>query len=125
MAITHTRSRRKPSGGRYIGSRHKRKYEMANQPTLTGLGNAKSISKRIIGGNIKFRLLQANIANVYDPKTKKYSKAAIKTIVENPANRHYVRRNIMTKGTIIETDKGKARIVNRPGQEKVVNAILL
>ena len=92
---------------------------------MTGLAEKKSISMRTIGGHLKFRMLQVNIANVYDPKTKKHFKASIKTIVENPANRHYVRRNIMTKGTIIETDKGKARIVNRPGQENAINAVLL
>ena len=33
------------------------------------------------------------------------------------ANRHYVRRNILTKGTVITTDKGNAVITSRPGQE--------
>ena len=125
MAITHTRSRRKMTGGRYIAYRHKRKFELAKQSTLTGLGEKKNIRGRVIGGGIKYRLLQCNIANVYDPKTKKYSKATIKTMVENPANRHYVRRNIMTKGTIIDTDLGKAKITNRPGQEDVINAVLI
>lgn len=125
MAITHTRSRRKATGGRYVAYRHKRKYELAGQPTLSGLGEKKDVRIRACGGHVKYRLLRANIANVYDPKTKTYSKAVIKTIVANPANRHYVRRNIMTKGSIVDTDKGRARIVSRPGQEKVVNAILV
>jgi len=63
--------------------------------------------------------------NVYDPKTKKYSKVEIKTVVENPANRHYVRRNILTKGTIVDTSLGKAKITSRPGQEAVLNGILV
>lgn len=125
MAITHTRSRRKNTGGRYIAYRHKRKYELASQPTLTGLGNNKPVTIKTIGGNIKHRLLMANTANVYDPKTKTYSKSTIKAILENPANRHYVRRSIMTKGTIIDTDKGKAKIINRPGKEKTINAVLV
>ncbi|MEK6949175.1 MAG: 30S ribosomal protein S8e, partial [Nanoarchaeota archaeon] len=49
----------------------------------------------------------------------------IKTISGNPANRHFVRRNIMTKGAIIETEKGKARITSRPGQDGAVNAVLI
>ncbi|MBS3163365.1 30S ribosomal protein S8e, partial [Candidatus Woesearchaeota archaeon] len=51
--------------------------------------------------------------------------AKIKTILENPANRHYVRRNIITKGSVIDTDLGKARVTNKPGQEGAINAILI
>lgn len=125
MALTHTRPRRKATGSRYIAYRHKRKYEIARQPTLTTIGQKKSISLRSRSNHEKFKLLKIDAVNVYDPKTKAHSKAAIKTILENPSNRHYVRRNIMTKGTIIETDKGKAKITNRPGQENTVNAVLI
>ena len=31
----------------------------------------------------------------------------------------------MTKGTIIETEKGKAKITSRPGQEGSINAVLV
>jgi len=58
-------------------------------------------------------------------RTKKYSKVKIKNVVENPANRHFVRRNILTKGTVVDTDKGKAKITNRPGQEGSINAVLV
>ena len=80
---------------------------------------------RGVGNNEKRALLSIDTANVYNPKEKKYEQLKIETILENPANRHFVRRNIMTKGTIIKTEKGKARITNRPGQEGVVNAILI
>ena len=63
--------------------------------------------------------------NVYDSKTKKYSKEKIKTIVENNANRHFVRRNIMTKGAVVETAKGKVKITSRPGQVGVLQGILI
>ena len=49
----------------------------------------------------------------------------LKTVLENPANRHYVRRNIITKGTIVDTEKGKAIITSKPGQEGCINAKLL
>ena len=113
------------TGSRYVDYRKKRKYEIARQPTLTTIGNKKSVSVRARSNHVKFRILKTNTANIYDPKTKTYLQAIIKTILENPANRHFVRRNIMTKGTIIETDKGKAKIVNRPGQENTINAILI
>jgi small subunit ribosomal protein S8e len=123
--ISQERSLRKPSGGRYkaIG---KRKLKNAGRlPAYTGLGERKIVVKRVRGGNNKVQLQRTNIANVFDPKTKQYKQAKIKTIVENPANRHFVRRNIMTKGTVIETDIGKARITSRPGQDGVVNAVLV
>lgn len=125
MGIVQARPRRKISGGRYVANRGKRKYEKGNRPTLTKLGSQKGKTSRERGGNTKLKLLSADKINVYDPSSKKYVQANIKTVVENPANRHYVRRNILTKGTIVDTDKGKAKITNRPGQENVVNAILV
>ncbi len=80
---------------------------------------------RTLGGNKKLRLLSEEYVNVVDPKTNKAQKTKIKTTTENPANRHFVRRNIMTKGTIIETEIGKAKITSRPGQDGVVNAVLI
>ena len=123
--ITSQRSKRTVSGGRYRDYRKKRLYEKANAPTLPKLGAPKRKMIRVFGGSLKQRILDIDFANVIDPKTKKYSKAKIKTIAENPANTNYVRRNIMTKGTIIETDLGRARITNSPGSEGSVNAVLV
>ena len=123
--ITQKRSKRKVSGGRYKKSRKKRLVDEGRMPSLTRVGERRVKKLRVRGANIKFRLFSSNVANVFDPKTKKYSKVKILSVVENPANRHYTRRNIMTKGTIIETEKGKARITSRPGQEGNVNAILI
>jgi len=77
------------------------------------------------GGDTKIRLITDNIANVVDRKTNKYMKANIEMVLENPANRNYVRRNIITKGTVIKTDKGNARVLSRPGQDGVINAELI
>ena len=65
------------------------------------------------------------MANIADSKTNKFTKAKIETVLESPANRHFTRRNILVKGTIIQTDKGKARVTSRPGQDGVINAILI
>jgi len=67
----------------------------------------------------------ANQAYVTNPKTHTTSKTDIITVVENPANIHYVRRNILTKGAIVNTKLGKARITSRPGQSGVINAVLI
>ena len=123
--LTSRRSKRKPTSGRYIEARGKRIFENRSAATLTKVGERKAKVERVRGGNDKQRLLAVNEANVYDPKTKKYSKVKIKSALENSANRHFVRRNILTKGTIIDTEKGKAKITSRPGQECMVNAILV
>lgn len=126
MVVSQRRSKRKPTGGRYkhLG-RAKRKFEQGNSPMLTKLGARRAKLVRMKGGDHKEKLLSSDVANVYNPKTKKYAKAKIKNILESNSNRHYVRRNIMTKGAVIETDLGKAKITSRPGQEGTINAVLV
>ena len=46
-------------------------------------------------------------------------------MVDNPANVNYVRRNIVTKGAVIETSAGRARVTSRPGQDGQINAVLV
>jgi small subunit ribosomal protein S8e len=125
MANAQERSKRKVSGGIYKDYRKKKFYSLARDPTLTKVESKRVRKLRVRSGKEKLVLLSSDVANVFDPKEKKYKKAKIKTVLENPANRHYVRRNILTKGTIVDTELGKARIVNRPGQEAMVNAILI
>ena len=125
MAIVQYRSRRKVSGGRYIDFRKKKLRDAGRLPTLTKIGKRKISAIRSTGGKVKNSILNAEVANVFDPKTKKYTTAKIELVVANPANRHYVRRNIITKGTIIKTDKGEARVTSRPGQEGSINAVLI
>lgn len=126
MAVNQRESKRKPSGGLLKRiHRRKTKADLGRVPSHTRLGELKNDLVRIRGGALKERLYQANTANVLDPKTKKYSKAKITSVAENPASRHFVRQNIMTKGAIIETEKGKARITSRPGQDGVINAVLV
>ncbi|MEE9525559.1 MAG: 30S ribosomal protein S8e [Candidatus Woesearchaeota archaeon] len=125
MVFTQTRSKRKATGGRYIAARKKKLFESGKGPTLTKIAKLKQKTESIKGGRKKTRLLTADIANVVDPKTKKTVKAKIETVVKSPANRHFTRRNILVKGSIIQTDKGKARITSRPGQEGVINAVLV
>jgi len=125
MVITQSRSKRKSTGGRYIAARKKKEYEGGKMPTLTRLGKVKQKTDKGKGGNLKIRLLTADTANVTDPKTNKSSKAKIETVLESPANRHFIRRNIIIKGSVIQTDKGKARVTSRPGQNGIINAVLV
>lgn len=125
MAVAQSRSKRKESGGRYKAYRKKRQYELGRLPSLTKVEKRRVRRIRTMGSHHKIRLLSTDIANVLDPKTKKHQKVKIKTITDNPANKHFVRRNIMTKGSIIETELGKARVTSRPGQDGTVNAVLI
>ena len=125
MAKSQHKSKRSPTGGKYKTARKKKQFELGREPTLTVIGEKKLKKIRVIGGNSKYLLLTADTANVTDPKTNKSFKSKIENVVENPANRNYVRRNILTKGTVIVTEKGKAKVMSRPGQEGTVNAVLL
>ena len=125
MVIFQGKGKRSPRGSRYKEYRKYKKYELGRLPSFTGLGKKRMQNIRTMGGGSKLRLLGEEYANVVDPKAKKSQKVKIKTISGNPANRHFIRRNIMTKGAIIETEMGKARITSRPGQDGVVNAVLV
>jgi len=125
MSIWQGKSRRKNTGGRRIYARKKRKYELGSDIVFMTLGEARKKQVRGRGGSMRFRLLRGEIANVSDTKKGTTKKVKILTVLENPANPNYVRRNIITKGAIVETEAGKARITSKPGKDGVLNAILL
>jgi small subunit ribosomal protein S8e len=89
----------------------------------TKIGSEKKKFQRTHGGNTKVKLQKTEYANVStgDGTTK----TKILSVADNKASRHFVRRNIITKGAIIETELGKARVTSRPGQHGVVNAVLV
>jgi len=124
MARSQERSLRKASGGRYRRSRTKKKGELAGFPANTKLGkDQKAVQKRSMGGTIKHYLLSANKVNV--SKNGKTQVTEILNVIENPANPHLVRRNIITKGAVVETKLGKVRITSRPGQEGSINGVMI
>ncbi len=125
MAKSQRKARQKPTGARYKSYRKKKLNELGSPPTLTKLGPKRLKILKARSGNIKKRLFTENMANVLDKKTKKYQKVAVKAILENPADSQFVRRNIITKGTIIDTELGRARVTSRPGQEGTINAVLI
>jgi len=119
------RSVRRSTGGRIKHPAGKRKHEMGREPTLTQLGETRKKRVSGFGGNSKTRLLRSSYANVTDLSTGKTSKIDIETVELNTANRNYVRRNVITKGAVIQTTLGKAKVTNRPGQDGLVNAVLM
>jgi small subunit ribosomal protein S8e len=69
--------------------------------------------------------MQAHTVNVSDTKTGKTIRATISNVLQNDADPNYVRRNIVTKGAIVQTEAGEVRITSRPGMDGVISGVLL
>ena len=114
---------RKISGGKIIKRKKRKKYEKPGQLKTVKLGEEKKKTVKKRGGNKKTFLLRGKSINL---KIKgKIKKTEIKNVIETPSNRFLARQNIITKGTIVETELGKAKITNRPTQEGNINGILV
>jgi len=124
MALWQGNSRRKPSGGRLITPHKKRRFEVAREHTDTHIGEHKQKVVRTKGANQKIALLRTDTINVTDPKSGKTKGAKLTSVVENAANTHYVRRNIITKGAVVETNMGRVRVTSRPGQAGALSGVL-
>lgn len=114
---------KKITGGKYIKRRKKKKFEKIGQKRTVKLGEDKKKTVKTRGGNKKTFLLKGKTINV-ELKDKK-QKTEIKNVLETPSNRFLARQNIITKGTIVETELGKVKITNKPTQEGNINGILI
>lgn len=123
MALWQKRSKRTKTGKLLRSSRKKRRREMGREFVETKIGSEKKKVQKTYGGNIKIKLQRTEYANVITKEGTKKTK--ILSVVENKASRHFVRRNILTRGALIETDLGRARVTSRPGQHGVINAVLV
>ena len=125
MAIWQGKSVRKLTGARAKGNRNKRKMEFGRDPAETKIGERKIKKIRTKGGQEKIRLTNDQKINVVDPKTNKVQVADVLSVVENQANTHFVRRNIITKGAVVDTSLGKVKVTSRPGQHGIINGIII
>lgn len=117
------RSKRKRTGGRRVRSHKKKRHQLGNEPTETTIGEPRFRTVDARGGDTKIQALSTNTAQVADGEET--VTAEIEDVTENPSNVNYVRRNIITKGAVIETSAGKARVTSRPGQTGQVSAVVL
>jgi small subunit ribosomal protein S8e len=125
MSVWHGDMHKKTSSGaRRRAYRKKRKYEQGTFPAETLMGEQKRKMARGRGGNLKLKIQRQKQVCVADPKTGKTEKTEIVRVVKNPANIDYDRRGVITKGAVVETTLGQARITSRPGQHGVLNAVL-
>jgi small subunit ribosomal protein S8e len=116
---------RKPSGGRRVPQRARRKFEIDRYPNEATVGPTVTATRRSRGNNIKTALKSAETVNVWDPSSKKTTKFAIARVTKNAANKDYERRGVISKGALVETEVGTARVISRPGQDGSINAILI
>ena len=117
--------KRKLTGGKKRAYRTKKLYEAGGYPAETILGEPRRKISKGIGGNIKIKVLSDKYASVTDPKTGKTQKTEITNVVSNNANVDYNRRGVITKGAEIETELGLAKVTSRPGNDGIINAILI
>ena len=105
-------------------SHDKRKSKIGKAPVNTKVSEKEErVVRRCKGGMKKVKLKYAIYANIATGKGIK--KAKLIKVLETQDNRHHARQNIITQGSIIETELGKAKVTNRVGQDGVVNAVLI
>ena len=115
---------RKITGGRRYPLRTRRKYEIDRYPVETLSGQQETITRKVRGKNSKTALKTADFVNLAVPG-QKVKKTKILKVLKNPSNNDYERRGVISKGAILETEDGQCRVVSRPGQTGIVNAILI
>ena len=98
---------------------------MGRTPTETVMGETKRQLIDSKGKAKKRPALKIQYVNVTDAAKGATFRAEIQDVEMNPANMDYQRRKVITRGTIIKTSKGRAKVTSRPGQDGLLNAILI
>ena len=114
----------KITGGRRSPLRTRRKYETDRYPNEPVNGPQITITRRVRGNNYKIALKSIDFVNLATGESK-VKKSKIIKVLENATNNDNKIRGIITKGAILETQEGKCRVISKPGQNGIVNAILL
>ncbi len=113
--------------GRITKAHKKRKYAIGREAAETTIGEDKRKTIRTKGNGSKVRLTAARYANTVI--NNKPVKCEILSVVENPSNKDFVRRNVITRGAIVKakTPEGSEinlKVTSRPGQDGLINAVL-
>ncbi|MFB6294926.1 MAG: 30S ribosomal protein S8e [Candidatus Nanohaloarchaea archaeon] len=123
MSQRHTRSQRKKTGGRTRRHRKPKKYEQGGEFTATTVGSHRVERSTAGGGTVKTRVKQIDTVNL--AMNGEVEQVTVTGVHDNPANPDYVRRDIITRGAVLETEEGLARVTSRPGQDGSVDAVLV
>jgi small subunit ribosomal protein S8e len=110
------------------GIRHplktRQKFQIDRYPNEALMGEQETATRKTRGNNRKTALKTVNHVNLVLPNAK-IKRSKIVRVLENQTNNDYQRRGVITKGAILETEDGKCKVVSRPGQNGVINAILV
>jgi len=110
------------------GIRHplktRQKFQIDRYPNEALMGEQETATRKTRGNNRKTALKTVNHVNLVLPDAK-IKRSKIVRVLENQTNNDYQRRGVITKGAILETEDGKCKVVSRPGQNGVINAILV
>jgi len=105
--------------------RGRRKFEIDRYPNEALFGENRIKTRRVRGNNKKTAVKFGAFVNLDDPVSKKTTNSKILQVVKNPANKDYERRGVISKGALLETELGIARVISRPGQDGCINAVLI
>lgn len=112
------------TGGTRMGKQSDKKLAHAGSdftPIRIADKEEKSM-ERTRGGRERARIKKATYVNVVDGKSVK--KVKILAVLESH-DPEFVRRGVITKGAVLNTDIGKVKVTNRPGQDGMVNGTLV
>ena len=102
----------------------RQKFDIDRYPNEALMGEQETATRKTRGNNRKTALKTVSHVNLVLPDTK-IKRTKIIRVLENQTNNDYQRRGVITKGAILETEDGKCRVVSRPGQNGIINAILV
>ena len=125
MVLWHGESGKKLTGGKIHLARKKRKYELGGEPVNPKIGEEERRYVRTKGGGEKVKLSSLSFVNVVDIKTRLAKKVKILDVMTNAANPDLARRKVITRGAVVNTEIGKAKITSRPSQHGIANAVLV
>ena len=114
----------KITGGNRHPLRTRQKFDMDRYPNEALMGEQETATRKTRGNNRKIALKTVSHVNLVLPDTK-IKRTKIIRVLENQTNNDYQRRGVITKGAILETEDGKCKVVSRPGQNGMINAILV
>ena len=123
-------SRRKKTGGinNAVNAKTKSLSDKGGKFSKTTVAKVdKRYKTRAVGGNKKTKISHAQ--TVLISEGNKLTKGKIVDVIENTANKHFVRQKIITKGAIIKVDvngkDAKVKVTSRPGQTGLVTGVFV
>ena len=114
----------KITGGRRHPLKTRQKFQLDRYPNEALVGDQETATRKTRGNNRKTGLKTVSHVNLVLPDAK-IKRAKIVKVLENQTNTDYQRRGVITKGAILETEDGKCKVVSRPGQCGIINAVLV